>query len=492
MKKLFLFIFTSSLFLGGTTMAQSIHQEEAAKYQHLDFATDAEYDRALGRDLEAIKKAKAAPNQRRALQPLSKKVMGWYPYWNGEAYTTYDFSNFHTIAYFSYEVNANDGGYSTVRFWETTGLIEAAHAAGVKVVLTVTNFGKTNNEKLLNNPAAKENLIKNLIRLVKLRNADGVNIDLEIVGVAQRDSLTKFMNQLGDRFHAEIPGSRVSIALPAIQWTEVFMVKQMTSVDDFFIMGYDYHYAGSEKAGPVAPLKASSYYYWGSTLNSTYSVNWYLNKGVPADKLFLAVPYYGRQWATASGTVPSATQNSKVSSVSKAYDIAKIEAERYGRQWSSEGGVPYYTYQNSSGQWFQVFYDDAESLGLKYDLVNQKNLAGIGIWALSHNNMESNPELNDMLREKFPSAPLSARDELEKSKYMAYPNPVKRGEQLFFNKNLSGVPLGLTLQDALGRKSTPVLSTAGSINTQTLTAGIYFLTVTTPTGSTTQRVVVID
>ncbi|MFC6996749.1 glycosyl hydrolase family 18 protein [Rufibacter roseus] len=497
MKRILRLSFLLCLLLSGaaaSVQAQSVHQEQAAQYRHLDFKTDAEYDHALGRDTEATKKASATfSTYRRTGQPLLKKVFGWHPYWLGTAYRTYDYNNISTIAYFSYEVNPNTGGYSTIHSWLSTDLVDIAHAAGTKVVLTVTNFGNSNNAKLLNSPSSKKNLINQLITLVKARNADGVNIDFESVGVAQRDSLTKFMNELGDRFHAEIPGSRVSIALPAIQWTEVFMVNQMTSVDDFLIMGYDYHYAGSEKAGPVAPLKASSWTYWGSTLNVTYSVNWYLNKGVSPDQLFLAVPYYGRRWATEKGTVPSATQNSISASTSRLYNVAKEEAAQYGRKWSNEGGVPYYTYQNSSGQWFQVFYDDAESLGLKYDLVNEKNLAGIGIWALGYDNTPENPELNNLLREKFPPAPLSASDELEEGQSVAYPNPVKRGQQLSFSNKMSGVPMALALRDALGRQfPTPVLSSSGTISTDGLAAGVYFLTVTTSKGSNTHRVVVVD
>ncbi|WP_192822387.1 glycosyl hydrolase family 18 protein [Rufibacter sp. LB8] len=498
--KRFLPPFLSALLLLGmaapAAQAQSTHQEEAARYQHLeDFKTDAEYGKALGHDMEKMRKASATQKSQRTTtaQPLSKRVLGWYPYWNAEEYTTYDFSNFHTIAYFSYEVNPSTGGAITTRTWNTTGLIAAAHAAGVKVVLTVTNFGNANNATLLNSPAAKKNLINNLITVVKARNGDGVNIDFETVGVAQRDSLTKFMNELSDRFHAEIPGSLVSIALPAIQWTEVFMVRQMTQVDDFYIMGYDYHYSGSLKSGPVAPLKASNSAYWGSTLNSTYSVNWYLGRGVPANKLHLAVPYYGRQWATKSGTVPDSTRNKVAASISKAYATAKVEAERYGRQWSTQGDVPYYTYQSSSGQWYQVFYDDPESLGLKYDLVNQKGLAGIGIWALGHDKMAENPELNAVLREKFPPAPLSAADELDAEGSMTYPNPVKRGQDVALSRKLSGVPVALALRDAMGRNyPQPVLSAQGTFSTQGLASGVYFLTATTAKGSTTHRVVVVD
>lgn len=485
--RLFLFCLLGLAHLA--TQAQSIHADDAAQHQELRFKTDVEYDQALGRKTKPLPDKKQLRTDK---PPLSKKVFGWHPSWMGTSYRAYDYANLHTVAYFSYEVNPATGGYKTIHSWLTTDLVPLAQQAGTKVVLTVTNFDKDNNATLLNSPSSKTHLINQLVSLVKARNADGVNIDFEGVGVEQRDSLTKFMNQLGTRFHTEIPGSMVSIALPSVQWTEVFMVAQMTSVDDFLIMGYGYYYAGSEKAGPNAPLKASSWTYWGSTLNVTSSVNWYLNKGVPASKLFLGLPYYGRRWATATGTVPSATQNKVTPAISRTYAVSKAEmsANNYIRQWNAEGDTPYYVYQEN-GQWFQTFYDDAQSLGLKYDLVNQKNLAGIGIWALGYDNTAKNPELNNMLREKFPPMVLSARDEWQEVKPSLYPNPVQRGQMVF-----TGAPIkdgDIILKDGLGRSyASPTSHTDGSFSTKSLPAGLFFLTVSNSKSITTFRLVIIE
>jgi spore germination protein YaaH len=496
MKKLYAsFTFLYFLLAGAGSFAQSIHEEHAAKYRKYDFKTDAEYDRALGRDTERMRQAASTSKTQRTGTPLSKKVFGWHPYWEGETYHDYDFSNLSTVAYFSYEVNPSTGGYSTIRTWNTTGLIQAAHAAGVKVVLTVTNFGGTNNATLLNSASSRENLISTLITLVKARGADGVNIDFETVAAAERNALTSFMNTLADRFHTEIPGSKVSIALPALFSNDnAFDVAGMTQVDDFLIMGYDYWYSGSKTAGPVAPLAPSGWGYWGPTLNLTKSVNDYLTK-LPAAKLLLALPYYGRTWATTSNVIgaTSVTENTKVASASKLYHAAKTElaTKGYTRQWNTQGSVPYYVYQEN-GQWFQTFYDDVESLGLKYDLVNSKGLAGIGIWALGYDNTPVNPELNNLLRTKFPPVVLSAGEELpHNDRNAAYPNPVQRGQQVRI-KTVAGKAT-VSLQDALGRNHpAPALASDGSLSTSSLSAGLYFLTVSTSKGSSTHRLVVVE
>jgi hypothetical protein len=56
--------------------------------------------------------------------------------------------------------------------------------------------------------------------------------------------------------------------------------------------------------------------------------------------------------------------------------------------------------------WRQIYYDDAQSLRLKYDLVNSLGLRGAGIWALGYD--DSRTELNDVLAEKFLTTDLVA------------------------------------------------------------------------------------
>jgi hypothetical protein len=43
-----------------------------------------------------------------------------------------------------------------------------------------------------------------------------------------------------------------------------------------------------------------------------------------------------------------------------------------------------WTPYKTASTWRQLWFDDSESLRYKYDLVNKKNIGGIGIWALSY------------------------------------------------------------------------------------------------------------
>ncbi len=327
---------------------------------------------------------------------LTKTIYGFMPYW-----VVSDLSHVHWnllthVAYFSVGLNS-DGSIGTTNNWPSgsyvQALISAAHANGVKVTLAATLFDSASIAALLGSSTYRQNAVNNLLSAVQAGGADGVNIDFEGVPSAQKANLVTFITALTSAFHSAIPGSHVSIDTPAVDWSGAFDYDQLAiNCDGLFIMGYDYYWSGSSTAGPCAPLDSSTR--WG-TYCVTWTVNDYFTYGGAsnAGKFILGVPYYGYQWPTSSTTVPSSTTGS---GTSKTYDAASASAATYGRQWDSYSSVPYYV--NSSGP-YQCFYDDAQSLGLKWDLVNSQGMGGTGIWALNYD--KSNTTLWDALAAKF-------------------------------------------------------------------------------------------
>lgn len=388
-----LYIIAATIF-GGMLHAQenppfSIHRAESER--HAERRSEEEWDRFNG----YLPGARLFSKQ--AACSLQSIVFGWHPYWGGTTYNDYDYSLLSDVCYFSYEVDPSTGGYTTIHNWKTTELVQRAKENGVRVHLCVTLFG--GHASLLENATSRRTLIDSLIALVRLRDGNGVNIDFEGVPSGQRENLASFMRELGERFHTEIPGSIISIALPSVDWGNAFDVEAMVPyVDLFIIMGYDYHWRGGPQAGPVAPKNSGQL--WG-TIDVTRSINNYLSRGIPPRKLSLGVPYYGYDWPTIDSTLRSATTGPGTAIL---YTTAKERAAQYGRRWDAQSSTPYYIYDIDSW-WHQVWYDDEESLGLKYDLVKMKGLAGIGIWALGYD--ASRNELWDLIEQKFTSCAAS-------------------------------------------------------------------------------------
>ena len=119
-----------------------------------------------------------------------------------------------------------------------------------------------------------------------LRNADGIDIDFELIPSSQRDNLVLFMEQLSDVFHQFIDDPIITMATPAIDWSNAWDYNALAEIcDGLFIMGYNYFYSGSDTAGPVSPL--GGYFY-----DIDFTVNDYLSKtNFQTNKLILGLPY---------------------------------------------------------------------------------------------------------------------------------------------------------------------------------------------------------
>ena len=380
------------LWLSFTALAQpSIHEEQTNRFNQFPFENEAQFD-----SLRGASQISATDHsfRRGGNCQLQQQVYGWHPYWMGSAYNNYDFSLLSTISYFSYQVVPSTGNYSNIQSWKTTNLVNLAHAAGCRVELCVTNFGSTNNNTLLSNPTAQQTLIDSLISLVQYRNADGVNIDFEGIPGSQKTNFNNFMINLSNQMHAAIPGSSVSLALYAVDWSDVFDIPLLDQyVDQFIIMGYAYYWSGSSTAGPTALLYSGSIWW---SYNLTRTVNYYINENITRSKLLLGLPYYGREWETAAATVPSSNLNS-IGPRSYSWLMNNYEGT-HTKIWDQQSFTYYYSYQ-TGGDWRQCFFDGKRSLGHRYDMVKDWGLGGIGIWALGYDDGHS--ELWDLIEEKF-------------------------------------------------------------------------------------------
>jgi len=397
----------------------------------------------LSGSVSSVGPAGSLPNR------LRKEVLGFLPYWMLDAtnlgQVRYDLLS--TIAYFGIAAQSNGllvQSGSTWSGWTSsalTGVINAAHARGVRVVPTITfmawdgNYGPMGT--LLNSTTNRARLVAQIASLVKVRGADGVNIDFEPVPSSLRASFTTFVREL--KAGMVRAGARsyltVDTMAGAATWATGYDVTALTTTgaaDALMVMAYDFSWSGSSRAGGVAAYD-SQYIFDATDALADYLL------AAPSSKLIWGVPYYGRTWPTQNSSLNSITCR-KVSpdpcptslidapGASYAYFYAghKAQAAQYGRRWDALGRVPWYTwYDTVHKTWRQGYYDDPASLRVKYDLVDNSRLAGVGIWSLGMDT--GTADLWNLIKARFvpalygiPGWPLYARTSQAAAEAYAY------------------------------------------------------------------------
>jgi spore germination protein YaaH len=323
-------------------------------------------------------------------------------------YTTWNFSLLSTVAFFGLHIQ-NDGTYAAdqgATVWNSSQLrsmVTAAHANGTRVLLTIIeqdfSAGTPNMCAALTNALTT---VTNTVNEVKAKGVDGVNVDYEGLNGNcgnsdpswTRDRFTFFVSALRNTLPAGTYLSVDTYAGAAADPLNFFNVPGIAQfADSMFVMAYDLEYSNWSRPplncssfclGPTAPL--SGYYY-----NDTNSMAQYLAV-VAASKVILGVPYYGRK-ACVAGPAPNPSPIG--GAVADTYLDASGESAATGVKpgtFAAHRDPIDPAGQERSDTWFnttmnctrELYWDDATSLGLKYELVNTDNLRGVGLWNLNY------------------------------------------------------------------------------------------------------------
>lgn len=302
-------------------------------------------------------------------------VYGWYPSWSSQtAVDGLDPSLLTHLSWFDAQVDTATGALTVPPSWMTGRPAAWALEHGIALHLTVTCFGTESNTAWLSSPAKRQHTIDDIVEALRQRQGRGVCIDAEGVPGSQRENLTTFMTDLSTALRATFPAAELTMATPAVDWSNVFDLAALADICDYLcLMGYDYYWDASPTAGPVAPLG-------GENLNVTRSVNTYLDAGVPPSRLVLGVPLYGRRWPVSS-TNRKATATGRATAVT--FATAMTETLSHQTIFDEPTSTLWYN-DERKGSLTQTWVDDSLSLARKYEMAKAKGLRGIALWALGY------------------------------------------------------------------------------------------------------------
>ena len=240
--------------------------------------------------------------------------------------------------------------------------------------------------------SSRETFARSNAKIVEDYDLDGVDIDWEYPGMrgqdnifrpedkenftlmfqALREALDELTSRTGKKY-------LLTTAIPCftrfIEMTE--MDKAQQYLDYINLMAYDFYVAG-DTAGHHSNLYPSENYDKEQSGDRAYQE--YTKAGVPAEKLVLGIPFYGRSWYMK--TADNHGINRPVDSLARGGGYTFIKdslATRPGfiRYWDKKAQAPY-LFDSQTNQ--LVSYDDEESVKLKCAYVREHGMAGVMFW----------------------------------------------------------------------------------------------------------------
>lgn len=218
---------------------------------------------------------------------------------------------------------------------------------------------------------------------------DGIEIDWEYPAAGDEANFTALMKEF--RTQLDALGKQhylLSFDAPAGGWAFQYIdlpgvAQYCTHID---LMTYDYNGPWQNSTGFVAPLRQTKYD-TDSTLNVAWTVDAYLEAGVPAHKILLGIPFYGYGWtvnARSTGqegqyqpATPLATSTQTyafiVTNLLPTMQLFRDDVANGGRTltpWLFDGST-FWT------------YDDSQSIAQKMEFVRRKGLGGAFAWEAS-------------------------------------------------------------------------------------------------------------
>lgn len=254
-------------------------------------------------------------------------------------------------------------------------LVQAALAAGVGPILTLTPFGADgafNNfliSEVLSNAGARARLNSEILLTVRTKGYIGVDIDFEYILADDRDAFSAWVAELAALLHAGGFGLAVAVApktyaeQPGLLYQGQDYAALGAAADRILVMTYEWGYTYSEPM-PIAPL------------NWVRRVVEYAVTEISAAKIDLGIANYAYDW-----TLPY------VKGESRAETLGVIEAARRAAEqgaeimWDEPAASPYYNY-TVDGVMHEVWFEDVRSLYGKLALINEFGLHGGGWWQL--------------------------------------------------------------------------------------------------------------
>lgn len=283
--------------------------------------------------------------------------------------------NLNVIAPTWFKLCDNEGGYTN---FASVDYVQKAHDRGLEVWALIENIEYKDSismYEILSSTTTRQRLIDSLMNDLITYGIDGINVDFEQLSMDCGEHFVEFIRELSVACRKNGKVLSVDNYVPR-DFNDYYDRKEQGIVADYVIvMGYDEHYAGSKEAGSVASID-----YVEDGIAQTV-------KEVPAEKVINAIPFYTRIWETTGDGISS-----------QAVDMATAEQfiSNHGitAEWDETTCQNYGEYTSGDSR-YQVWLEDADSIKVKLNVMENYGIGGVAEWRLGF----EKPEIWDVIGE---------------------------------------------------------------------------------------------
>ena len=297
---------------------------------------------------------------------------------NGYVYDTVQASvlekvlpNLTYISIFAYEV-MSDGGLSTIN---DDWIIRMARQQRVAPLMTIVNivegegFSSDLAHTILTDEAVQQQLISNVLNAMQSKNYYGLNVDFEYLYPEDREAYNAFLERVRQAIHpyGYILTTAVAPKISADQQGTLYEAHDYAAhgriADRVIIMTYEWGYIN----GPPLPI---------APIGPVRQVLDYAVTEIPPKKIMMGMPNYAYDWTLPYREGTSARILTNVEAVNLA--IEKMVEIKYDQ----EAQAPFFEYTDQ-GVRHIVWFDNAQSIKARLQLVDEYGLAGVSYWTVN-------------------------------------------------------------------------------------------------------------
>lgn len=305
------------------------------------------------------------------IQKDYKISLMWHQIYRQDANANFDnvmagVSGVNTISPTWFSLSDNQGNFNSLA---SSDYVAKAHARGLEVWAMVDNFNYAHNFgadvstlEVLSYTSKRQYLIDGLVNTAMAYDIDGLNIDFEGIPAEAGPHFIQFIRELSISCRARGLVLSVDNYVPT-SGTDYYEREEQGNVADYvIIMGYDEHWRGCGTAGSVASIG-----FVDEGIARTL-------EDVPAEKVINAVPFYTLVWKTEGGKTTDET-------LTMANTASYISKNSLTPVWDEETCQNYAEFE-SGNAFYQIWFEDAQSLQVKLNVMNKHGIAGVAGWSL--------------------------------------------------------------------------------------------------------------